>query len=77
MVWVKVLKKEKSKYKKNDYLVFFEFRGQERFSIINFNVLRYNKVDNIDIGDEIFVIKSFGRTEKPIFLIKGVRKNGV
>ena len=74
MVWTKIKRLEKSQYNNLSSLIIFDYLGEERFSIITDKVLKYLKINELNIGDDIFVIKSFNHKNKPIYLIKKVLK---
>jgi len=72
-MWTKILKIEKSQFN-NSKLAYFNFNGTERYAIISNKVLEYNKVEKLNIGDRIFVIKSIGKDDKGVFFIKNVEQ---
>lgn len=72
MVLTKVNKVQESQYKNGSYLVFFDFNEREVYSVVTGRVLKYLKVENVNKGDTVEVIKSFNGQGKPIYLIKSV-----
>lgn len=76
MVITKVLKKEEGENPK-EYVISFNFFGNIKTSVITENVLRYNHISSIDVGDEILVSKLFNAKEMPVYLVrKVILKNG-
>lgn len=73
MVWIEISKIEQSQYNNSSYLALFTLHEKERFVIITKSVLHYLKVDTLNAGDEIFVMRSFNKTGDERFLIKKVR----
>lgn len=73
MVWVKIYKIEESQYSNGSYLACFMLHNKDRFVIITKKVLQYLKINNIKVGDEIFVMRSFNNTGDERFLVKKVR----
>jgi hypothetical protein len=75
MVMTKVVDKVEID-KCDDYYIVFNFVGRLKRSLVTKNVLKYNHISSIDIGDEIFVSKVFNTKESPTYLIRKVIKNG-
>lgn len=73
MVWTRISDIKESNYP-NSQLIYFKFHDKEKFSILTDKVLSYLKVSELNIGDEIFVIKTFNKKNKEFYLIKKVRK---
>lgn len=74
MVWAKIKRIENSKYN-NSNIVYFDFLKKEVFCIVSDNVLKYLKIteDELYNAKEIFVIKSFNKNNRVIYLIKSIK----
>jgi len=70
MVWVKVNRLELSNNDSENQIAYFNYLGREKYSIISKSVLNWLKTPQINIGDYIYVLKSFRYGDKPTFLIK-------
>lgn len=76
MVVTKVLDK-KAGENSGEYIISFNFFGSIKTSVVTENVLRYNHISSIDVGDEILVSKIFNSKEMPVYLIrKVISQNG-
>lgn len=77
MAWVEIEDIEQGE-SPNTILVHFTFFEQRVFTVVTKRVLNYLQIENISIGDRVFVIKSFSKQSKPIYLIKKViKKNDI
>ncbi|MFW6282485.1 MAG: hypothetical protein ACOC1P_00325 [Minisyncoccales bacterium] len=75
MVWVTITNKEPSKFNPHDYLVFFEYFGEENFAVITSKVLAYIDKSVLSVGDKIFVVKTTGKDNKERFFVRSCKKN--
>jgi len=73
MVWVKITKIEDSEFN-DSKVIYFDFLGTEKFSIVSKNVLNYLHIIQLRVEDKILVVKSFSRVGKEIYLLKKVEK---
>lgn len=75
MTWVNINRIEESKFKDNDSkIVYFDFLGREKFAIVSRQVLNYLGVNysQFQNAKRLFVIKSFNKFDKVIYMIKKV-----
>ena len=77
MVWVEVIEKEISKFNPHSFLVKFKLNEKNCYSIVTNNVLDYNRIDDINIGDKIFVTIGFNKEGKKLYFIKKCQKKKV
>lgn len=73
MVWCKIERIEDSMFDNISKVIFFNYLGRERTAVVSLQVLKYLKIETVEIYKEVFVTKTFNRDEKEIFVIKKVR----
>lgn len=73
MVWCKIERIEDSMFDNISKVIFFNYLGRERTAVVSPQVLKYLKIETVEIYKEVFVTKTFNRDEKEIFVIKKVR----
>jgi hypothetical protein len=71
-MWLKINKIEESSLN-NSELIYFNYFGREVYSIVSDKVKMYLKIDSFKYYKEVFVVKTFSRNDKPLYLIKKVR----
>jgi len=72
MVWTRIKKIEESKIN-NSTIIYFNYFEKEVCSYVSKKVLNYLKIDSIYDFKEVFVIKTFNKFDKPIYVIKKVK----
>jgi len=71
-MWVKILKFEHSNFN-NSILVYFKYHEKIVYSIISIFVLKYLKYPDLKNCSELFILKSFNKNGKVIYLIKKIK----
>jgi len=70
-MWVKVKRIEK--VENDNFLVYFDFLEREKFVVVTKKVLQFLKLKDFDNVKEMFVVKTFSRFNKPIYVIRKVK----
>ena len=77
MSWVRIDRLEPSQWHNSESkLAYFKFQGRERYSIVSKAVLDWLKIVEINVGDKLFVVKSFNNKGFPIFIVKQHKRKG-
>ena len=74
MVWVDIERVDMVNEINDSYYVYFEIFGHIKRALVTKKVLKYIKADEIKEGDMIYVVKTFSKTNKPIYMIKDVKR---
>jgi len=74
MAWVEILQVEKSKYDSRKDVIYFDWYGAKKYSVLSKKSLEYLKVNKIEEGDYAFIMKSIGKNGNPYFITKMIKK---
>lgn len=73
MGWAIICRKKDSMIAGN-YFVYFEYLGRMEKTYVTKNVLNFLNVNELLVGDKVFILRSFNKQGIPIYLIKKLER---